>query len=133
MKRTVLVSVAISAVAHAFAAETAPTTTAGATLPATLPVRRDAEVRSGAPDWAPSLALAIAAGLGGAWAWRRRSSRGRGPVARAEPLVRLANLSLTPQASVHAVQWRGEEWLLACTPQQVTLLSRRTIGDQEEK
>ena len=133
MKRTLLAGIAISATAHAFGAETASTASASATVPASLPVRRDAEVRSEAPGWAPSLALAIAAGLGGAWAWRRRSGRTRGSAGRDEPLVRLANLALTPQASVHAVQWRGEEWLLACTPQQVTLLSRRAIGDQEEK
>ena len=132
MKRTLLACVAMYAAARAFGADAAPAVGASASLPASLPVRRDVDARGDGPGWAPSLALAMAAGVGGAWAWRRRS-RARGNTARPEPLVRLANLALTPQASVHAVQWRGEEWLLACTPQQVTLLSRRTIGDQEAK
>lgn len=45
--------------------------------------------------------------------------------------ARLASVALTPQASVHVVQWHGEEFLLACTPQQVTVLSQRKGGDQE--
>ena len=40
--------------------------------------------------------------------------------------------ALTPHASVHAVQWKGEEFLLACTPQQVTLVARRPLDVGEE-
>lgn len=45
--------------------------------------------------------------------------------------ARLASVALTPQASVHVVQWHGEEFLLACTAQQVTVLSQRKTGDRE--
>jgi flagellar biogenesis protein FliO len=41
--------------------------------------------------------------------------------------VRLASQALTPHASVHAVAWNGEEYLVGCTPQQVTLLARRRL------
>jgi flagellar biogenesis protein FliO len=56
------------------------------------------------------------------WAWlqagRARATPGR-------ELVRISSQALTAQASLHAVRWNGEELLLACTPQQVTLLARR--------
>ena len=100
-----------------------------ATLPATLPVRRDSGTVAEAASWAPSLALVMLAGAGGAWAWWRRSPRARGRVGASarEEVLRLSSQPLTPQASVHAVQWRGEELLLACTAQQVTVLARRPI------
>ena len=49
----------------------------------------------------------------------RRRSRNEGA------LVRLSSQALTPHASVHAVRWKGEELLIGCTAQHVTLLSRR--------
>lgn len=55
------------------------------------------------------------------------------PAARAargqRAILRLSSQALTPQASVHAVQWNGEEFLLGCTGQQVTLLARRSAPD----
>lgn len=45
--------------------------------------------------------------------------------------ARLASVPLTPQASVHVVQWHGQEFLLACTAQQVTVLSQRPADDRE--
>jgi flagellar biogenesis protein FliO len=53
--------------------------------------------------------------------WAARAGR-----ADQRAIVRLSSQALTPQASVHAVQWNGEEFLLGCTAQQVTLLSRRS-------
>jgi flagellar biogenesis protein FliO len=50
--------------------------------------------------------------------------------ARAVP-SRVASVPLTPQASVHVVQWNGQEFLLACTSQQVTVLSQRPADNQE--
>jgi flagellar biogenesis protein FliO len=44
-------------------------------------------------------------------------------------ILRLCSQALTPQASVHAVQWNGEEFLLGCTGQQVTLLARRSAPE----
>ena len=51
---------------------------------------------------------------------------------RAAP-VRVASLGLTPQGSVHVVQWQGEEFLLGCTPHQVTLLSQRPLPEREPR
>lgn len=41
--------------------------------------------------------------------------------------MRLSSQALTPQASVHAVAWNGEEYLVGCTSQQVILLARKGI------
>ena len=109
-------------------------------LPAALPLRREPANTGAAPSWlAASGALALLA-LGGTvlvgrrrqWAWlqagRARASPGR-------ELVRISSQALTSQASLHTVRWNGEELLLACTPQQVTLLARRPAvaapGDPE--
>lgn len=43
---------------------------------------------------------------------------------------KLASLPLTPQASVHAVRWNGEELLLGCTSHQVSVLARRPATGQ---
>jgi hypothetical protein len=99
-------------------------------LPGTLPVRRDAEPAWGGATWWPGwIGLGLVAALGGWWAWRRgalviagKASRPRTEGSHAE---RVSSHALTPQASVHVVRWHGEELLLGCTPQQVTLLCRR--------
>jgi flagellar biogenesis protein FliO len=44
---------------------------------------------------------------------------------------RLSSQALTPQASVHTVRWQGEDLLLGCTAQQVTLLARRPTGPSD--
>jgi flagellar biogenesis protein FliO len=46
--------------------------------------------------------------------------------------TRLASVALTPQASVHVVQWQGQEFLLGCTQQQLTVLSQRALGEREQ-
>lgn len=119
----------------AVAGEQAATPAASAVLPASLPLRRDAEPGSGAPGWEAFVALLALTGMGGAWlVWRRspRKAAGSSGSARGGPLTRLASQALTPQASVHAVRWNGEELLLGCTAQQVTLLSRRAVQPSEK-
>ena len=106
-------------------------------LPGTLPVRRDAEPAWGGTAWWPGwVGLALVAALGGWFAWRRgalviagKASRPRAEGSNAE---RVSSHALTPQASVHVVRWHGEELLLGCTPQQVTLLCRRPQPPQAE-
>lgn len=99
----------------------------GESLPGSLPLRRDPEGGAAGGIWTPSLlllGLAVAAG-GYAW-WRRGAAQASSPGRRADAAVtRLSSQPLTPHASVHAVQWNGEEFLLACTAQQVTVLARR--------
>ena len=104
------------------------------TLAASLPVRRDTAGVEDVATWAPSLALLMLAGAGGGWVWWRRSPWARSArraSARTERIVRLSSHALTPQASVHAVQWRGEELLLACTPHEVRLLARHPVDTPE--
>jgi hypothetical protein len=103
-------------------------------LPGTLPLRRDAAVVSEGGSWTPAvLLLGLAVAAGGYAVWRRGpGAQSQAVGRRAEAAVaRLSSQALTPQASVHAVQWKGEEFLLACTPQQVTLLARRPVDTGE--
>ena len=96
-------------------------------LPAALPLRRDATAAEG-HGWTTPLALLLLVGTGGAWAgWRRLvQRRARSPESvPALRVVRVSSQALTPQASLHAVQWNGEELLLACTAQQVSVIARR--------
>ncbi len=80
--------------------------------------------------------------LGAAWlglvAFRRKMMSGnagwlqrlRSPGAGSDALQVVDRLQLTPQASVHIIRRGSEELIVGCTPQQVTLLSRRTgVGD----
>lgn len=116
------------------AGEPAAAPVAPAALPASLPLRRDAAAGSDAPGWLPSAALLALTGIVAIGLVRRRSMNGATGLSgsiRGAPLVRLASVGLTPQASVHVVRWNGEELVLGCTAQQVTLLSRRTPQAQE--
>ena len=104
-------------------------------LPEALPVRRDEGSGNSAGGWRGWAGLgALALGAGG-WAWlqSRRRRNLRGAVARPVAIVRLSSQALTPQASVHAVAWNGEEYLVGCTAQHVTLLSRRTAAATQEE
>ena len=101
-------------------------------LSAALPLRRDdtsEEPARAVLAWSVVL-LAIAAGV--AYVFLRRSGRlakggsmwgGQADLA----LRRGAGLPLSTHASVQVVQWGSDEYLLGCTPQQVTLLARRPL------
>lgn len=120
----------VAAGESATAAPPAAAASSAGMLPSNLPLRRDAAPGSEGASWAPSallLALTGAAGAGMLW-WRSTRARGAlranarsGPA----PVLRLSSQALTPQASVHAVRWDGEEFLVGCTAHSVTLLSRR--------
>jgi hypothetical protein len=117
----------------AVAAEQAPPAQGAAAiagkLPANLPVRRDSASTIPASAWDSAIALlSIGGAAGGLWLWRRRSAPAGGLRKTAVghfPVVRLSSQALTPQASVHVVQWKGEEYLLGCAGQQLTLLARK--------
>jgi hypothetical protein len=105
-----------------------------ASIAAAVPLRRDGEVANDPTLWIPVVVmLVLCAVAGGYVVWHkgvgallggqadgRRTPRGS--------LARLTSQSLTPQASVHVLQWQGEELLVACTPQQVTLLARKAAA-----
>ena len=99
----------------------------------TLPTRADQSPVS-AP-WPSALAwLGIAGAAGGLWWWLRAGARsiGRRSMAGGQGVVRLSSQALTPHASVHAVRWNGEDYLLACTSQEVTLVARRPVTAAED-
>jgi hypothetical protein len=117
--------------------ENAPPGEASAGLPASLPLLRDAPPADDTTGWRPAwLLLSLAGGAGGWWLWRRLGGRASVPRSRVrdagQAVVRLSSQPLTPQASVHVVQWRGEEFLIACTGQQVSLLSRIPVASRQE-
>jgi len=99
-------------------------------LPKTLPLKREeASVSAGSPALVAAGVLVVIAAAG--LLALRRGAPGalqRWKAGRADPggsFVRLSSQSLTPHASVHVVRWSGEELLLACTAQQVTVLARK--------
>ena len=117
------------------AAPAAPGASASA-LPQSIPLRRDAGARDEPGAWATSAVLLTLTAGAGLWAFWRRDGRialrrREGRVATG--LVRISSHPLTPQASVHAVQWRGEEFLLGCTAQGVTLIARAKAACDAEK
>jgi flagellar biogenesis protein FliO len=108
-----------------------------------IPLRREvAEDRPATQSAAWAALFLLALGGVGFVIVRRGSVRGKrmgigwqrpanGPVT----LKPSARMALTPQVSLHVVEWHGEELLLGCTSQAVTLLSRRvarTVGTQNE-
>ena len=133
MQRTscLLGALLLSTVCGALGAQ-APAASAGS-LGASLPVRRDGDTAADAGTLAPALALIVLAGAGGAWVWWRSPRRlARGPT-RGGQIVRLSSQPLTTQVSVHALQWRGEELLVACSAQEVTVLSRRSAAAEGDE
>lgn len=106
---------------------------ASSPLPRTLPLKREEPAASGGSSWlAAAILLAVLLMAAGALLLRRRgvagwAQRWQAAGSAGAPIARLSSRALTPQASVHAIRWAGEELLLACTPQQVTVLARRPL------
>lgn len=113
---------------HAFAADAPAANGAERAMPfANLPLRRDGAESGESGGWTAPLLVLSLAGAAGLWAGWRRLARRRLPAdaAAGQRIVRLWSQSLTPQASLHAVQWNGEELLIACTSAQVRVVARR--------
>lgn len=126
---------AVAATEHSSPAQPAASASSIGALPSNLPLRRDLALGSERTDWTPSFALLAFVGAAGAcmfW-WRTTRARRASGRARSEPaaVLRLSSQALTPHASVHAVRWNGEEFLVGCTAQAVTLLSRRNADGSE--
>jgi hypothetical protein len=114
-----------------------PASSSSAAIPfSQIPLRREAPSGGSAAEsagWAV-LFLAVVAGAGFLMV-RRKTTFGAsaGPgwlrATAAQPALKpLGRMSLTQQASVHVVEWQGEELLLACTPQSVTVVARRAAS-----
>lgn len=113
-----------------------------------IPLRRDGatgESGAGSVAWA-LLFLAVVAGVGfalvrkGGTAGSRTGSGWLRAGAAAGAPKSLGRTALTQQASVHVIEWKGEELLLGCTSHSVALLARapaassalRKLGDGAE-
>ncbi len=118
-------------------AQTPPSTAAsGQAQFSQLPLRRDTglgESIAESAGWAVLFVAVLAAA--GFVMVRRRALPGLGPgshwlrpAAKTSVPKALWRTSLTQQASLHLVEWQGEELLLGCTPQSVSLLARRAGG-----
>lgn len=130
--RTVLVALMLSVgVYHTAKAQGAPSQAQFPQIPLRRAVAEDSPATQSAA-WAALFLLAL--GVVGFVIVRRGSVRGKrlgfgwqrpanGPVT----LKPAARVALTPQVSVHVVEWHGEELLLGCTSQTVTLLARRVV------
>lgn len=98
-----------------------------------LPLRRDAapgESTAASIAWAV-LFLAVVAGAGfvlvrrgGIAGLRPGAGWPRPGTSNAGRPVSLGRTALTQQASVHVIEWKGEELLLGCTSHSVALLAR---------
>lgn len=122
------------------AGEAPPARAAEATssLPSSIPLRRDGEapaVRNG--QWAMAFwGLLVLGGAAWFWARRRRKGRAEGPrsgwaqwfrpmkAAEGSGPRLMGQTRLTPRHSLHAVQWHGAEFLIACSDHGTQLIAR---------
>ncbi|RYF58429.1 MAG: hypothetical protein EOO29_50060, partial [Comamonadaceae bacterium] len=82
--------------------------------------------------WLAGVLLLALLATGGAAVVRRRGWKlHASAVDPGGSIKRLASQALTPQASVHAIRWSGEELLLACTAHQVSVIARRPLRASE--
>ena len=114
-------------------AEPADSGKAAAATSSNLPLRREEARPPDAAPWVTGGALLALIAVAGALVAVRRGRWQLLPVGRteAEParlIVRLASQPLTAQASVHAIRWNGEELLVGCNAQQMTVLARRSAA-----
>jgi hypothetical protein len=100
-------------------------------LGSNLSLRRAEPAPAAGTSWAPA-AVTLTVLLGAGALFLRR--RGAGKLFQkwkeertCRDLVRLSSHPLTAHASVHALRWNGEELLVGCTSQQVTLLARQPM------
>jgi hypothetical protein len=118
-------------------------------LPATIPLRRDVDTWSGdghGPLQVVPMLVLLAVVIGGV-AWRRMRTRHPDkpapasswrrwltPAGLSDGLRIKQSLRLTPRASVHVLDWDGQELLVACTETAVTVLERRVSpGDAKDR
>lgn len=106
-------------------------------IPHTVPLKRELQGGSPGGNWSvPALLLGLTgvAGAallvvrrGGARLWPGAAGAGR----QSGEIATLGRQVLTPQVSVHALRWHGEDLLLSCTAQEVTVIARHPAPDAE--
>lgn len=118
-------------------------------LPDSIPLRRETETEHGAISSTPQL-LVVVAVLGTLLWWllkRFRSNASREERSGIWPSrsmgrtghggLRVVNSSrLTSKASLHVVEWDGQQWLVGCTDSDLSVLGKRsdnTVGTQGGK
>jgi flagellar biogenesis protein FliO len=133
---TLLLALMLAQVGFAQSEPVANTSGLGQAQFAQIPLRRDAGAGSSIADSAGWVVLLLAAVAGAGFvAIRQRSKmpgaqKGRSwlrPAAGHSAPKSIGRTSLTQQASLHVVAWRGEELLLGCTSQSIALLARRQV------
>ena len=112
-----------------------------------LPLRRDSDVALEAHGFGAFRALALVLMLIALSAWllrrkwlgRRSGAPSKAPdwlkwldaPAKAGGLRVVESRRLTPRASLHVLHWGGEEWLVGCTEQGMTVLGKRDLPSGE--
>jgi hypothetical protein len=94
-----------------------------------IPLRRDAPADGAMAETIGWAALLLIAAAGAGLVVLRRGALPRGAQG---PKV-IGRTALTQQASLHVVEWQGEELLLGCTTQSVVVLTRRPAEPAKEK
>lgn len=109
-------------------------------LPANIPLKRDPPELSNSASYAPVLvgALTIFVALFYAgwriWAMRAKNSPGGNSFAKwiraksSHELRVIESTRLTPRHTVHALEWRGTVFLIACSEQSVTVLNNAGVS-----
>lgn len=133
-----LASLALAQPARAQGQPSAVTASAQTQYPQ-IPLRRDAPAGDSVAETLGWAALLVIGAAGAALVILRRGVLPRiragawlrSPAGNSGPKV-LGRTALTQQASLHVVEWQGEELLLGCTAQSVSVLSRRALESPKE-
>jgi hypothetical protein len=136
----VLAALPIAATAEGSAAAAPARAASSASgIPGNVPLKRELSGATAATNWpvtilllgltgAASAALLVVRRGGTRW-WQGAGALRKQPGA----IAPLGRQVLTPQVSVHAVRWHGEDLLLSCTAHEVTVLARHASADAEEQ
>jgi hypothetical protein len=107
--------------------------TTGVTAAEVIPFRRDDAPTSGGAGFIGASIVLVGLGAFAFWALRRKQQKQGGGIGRFPWLSKVdatqsprsvGRTVLSPQVALHVVEWRGEELLLACTSQSISVVAR---------